>query len=116
MTNQVKRQGGGLKSNGVFLVFGESVLSESGTYTHHCGSVLGSASVTLSHRNMFFLISGNGETRVINVPFCPNCEKMPTEGVYYDRGSWHITRWDDDSEEREVSLDVEADVADPNDD
>ena len=83
-----------IDGNESWLVLSESEKQETqeGTlWIHQCGATVEMVSVALSHRVPGMLLAGSGDVKRLDVPYCPNCEMLPSaHGTFYDSGEYHI--------------------------
>ena len=75
---------GGERVDGGFLVLTESTQGKDLRQEHSCGQMLCLAEVTLSERTAIPGIPGGGDgsIKIVEVPYCPNCEKKPISGTF----------------------------------
>lgn len=59
-----------------WLVLKESTQDDVG-YIHSCGAQIDGIEVRLSVRTGKIPLGGNGEVKLVTVPFCPDCEEEP---------------------------------------
>lgn len=74
----------------VWRVISESTKGLDG-WVHSCGTEVLEATVVLSNRDGVGPLTGDGRTRVVTVPFCPNCERKPTSGTFGPGDEFAIT-------------------------
>ncbi len=84
---KTKRQPGALDNQNHWLVLSESKAVKGKGYRHSCGRWIQGVEVYLTVRDGIFPLSGSGETRKTEIPYCPACEEKPTGGHINPDGS-----------------------------
>ncbi len=95
---QTKRGGGMLDESGKWYILTKESTETQIGWRHECGAEILMAEVILMHRDGVSLLSGDGSTRNLSTPYCPNCERKPLSGTFgptvrTERG-FLIDRWE----------------------